>query len=81
MHTYRLDPALKSLGKRLDSILWDIAQLPLSPPIEELLKRLELAEAKQDATAATPDLDDVIDELLLSAPRNLAGTSDLRTPG
>ena len=81
MHTYRLDPALKSLGKRLDSILWDIAQLPLSPPIEELLKRLELAEAKQDATAATPDLDDVIDELLLAAPRNLAGTSDLRTPG
>ena len=81
MHTYRLDPALKSLGKRLDSILWDIAQLPLSPPIEELLKRLELAEAKQDATAATPDLDDVIDELLLVAPRNLAGTSDLRTPG
>ena len=81
MHTYRLDPALKSLGKRLDSILWDIAQLPLSPPIEELLKRLELAEAKQDATAATPDLDDVIDELLLAAPRNLAGTSDLCTPG
>ena len=81
MHTYRLDPALKSLGKRLDSILWDIAQLPLSPPIEELLKRLELAEAKQDATAATPDLDDVIDELLLATPRNLAGTSDLRTPG
>ena len=40
MHTYRLDPALKSLGKRLDSILWDIAQLPLSPPIEELLKHL-----------------------------------------
>jgi hypothetical protein len=81
MHTYRLDPALKSLGKRLDNILCDIARLPLSPPIEELLKRLELAEAKQDATAATPDLDDVIDELLLAAPRNLAGTSDLRTPG
>ncbi len=49
MHTYRLDPALKSLGKRLDSILWDIARLPLSPPIDELLKRLELAEARATA--------------------------------
>ena len=70
MHTYRLDPALKCLGKRLDSILWDIARLPLSPPIEDLLKRLELAEAKQDAAAA-PDLDDVLDELLYGTPRNL----------
>ena len=49
MHAYRLDPALKSLGKRLDSILWDIARLPLSPPIDELLKQLELVEVRATA--------------------------------
>jgi hypothetical protein len=37
------------LGKRLDSILWDIARLPLSPPIEELLNRLELTEKRYSA--------------------------------
>ena len=39
-------PLIKSLGKRLDSILCDIARLPLSPPIEELLARLEHAEGR-----------------------------------
>jgi hypothetical protein len=49
MHTYRLDPALKSLGKRLDNILCDIARLPLSPPMDELLQQLHRTE--QDETA------------------------------
>lgn len=49
MDRYKLDPTLARLGKRLDSILWDIAQLPLSPPLEELLQRLRSAEREQDA--------------------------------
>ena len=40
MTDFKLDPTLKSLGKRLDSILIDISRLPLSPSIEELLRRL-----------------------------------------
>jgi hypothetical protein len=44
--TYKMDPTLKSLGKRLDSILFDIARLPLSPTIEELLKRLDQDKKK-----------------------------------
>ena len=43
----RVDPALGSMGKRLDSILCDIARLPLSPPMEELLARHHQAEAKE----------------------------------
>ena len=44
MTDFKLDPTLKSLGKRLDSILIDIARLPLSPPIEELVRRLHDGE-------------------------------------
>jgi hypothetical protein len=40
MTDFKLDPTLKGLGKRLDSILIDISRLPLSPPIEELLRQL-----------------------------------------
>ena len=40
MTDFKLSPTLKSLGKRLDGILLDIARLPLSPPIEELLRQL-----------------------------------------
>jgi hypothetical protein len=46
MTDFKLDPTLKSLGKRLDSILVDISRLPLSPPIAELLGQLESGKKK-----------------------------------
>jgi hypothetical protein len=53
MTDFKLDPTLKSLGRRLDSILVDISRLPLSPPIAELLRRLHDGEKKR----STPSLD------------------------
>jgi hypothetical protein len=53
MTDFKLDPTLKGLGKRLDSILIDISRLPLSPPIDELLRQLRDGEKRRP----TPSID------------------------
>lgn len=54
MTTYKLDPTLKALGERLDSILIQISMLPLSPPIEELLRELDRAEKGTHVSLVRP---------------------------
>jgi hypothetical protein len=54
MTTYKLDPTLITLGKRLDSILIQISMLPLSPPIEELLRQLSENEKGRTCRVARP---------------------------
>lgn len=54
MTDFKLDPTLKSLGKRLDSILIDISRLPLSPSIEELLRRLHDGKMERSTLQSTP---------------------------
>lgn len=44
MTDFKLDPTLRGLGRHLNSILIDISRLPLSPPMEELLRRLHGGE-------------------------------------
>jgi hypothetical protein len=47
MTDLKLNPTLRSLGRRLDAILIEIARLPLSPPIEELLRQLQDGESER----------------------------------
>jgi hypothetical protein len=47
MTDLKLNPTLKSLGKRLDAILIEIARLPLSPPIEDLLRQLHEGQSER----------------------------------
>lgn len=54
MTDFKLDPTLKGLGKRLDSILIDIARLPLSPPLEELLRQLHDGEKERSTLPIVP---------------------------